>query len=57
MNDRQIYAAVFILLLFGVPAALVYGSGGGIEGKVTDPKGAVVVGASVVVTDAMNSGP
>lgn len=55
MNDRQIYLAVFILLIFGVAAALVYGSGGGIEGKVTDPKGAVVVGASVVVSDPMNS--
>ncbi len=34
-------------------AALIvtYGAGGGIEGKVTDPKGAAVVGATITVTD------
>ncbi len=40
---------VFAALIF--PVLLVRASGGRIEGKVTDPKGAAVVGAAVTVTD------
>ena len=34
-----------------LPLISVYGAGGRIEGKVTDPKGAAVAGATVTVTE------
>jgi hypothetical protein len=39
------------LALLAAPMVIVRGAGGRIEGKVTDPKGAAVVGAIVTVTD------
>jgi hypothetical protein len=39
------------LALIELPLAGAQGAGGRIEGKVTDPKGAIVVGATVTVTD------
>jgi len=43
----------FLLLavLISIPLLVVHGAGGRIEGKVTDPKGAAVPGASVKVTN------
>jgi hypothetical protein len=40
------------LALVVTPMVVVFGAGGRIEGKVTDPKGAIVVGATITVTDA-----
>lgn len=49
---KSIVAALFVALaLLTVPFVVVHGAGGRIEGKVTDPKGAAIVGASVTVTD------
>ena len=42
---------VISTLLFVLPLITVHGAGGRIEGKITDPKGAVVVGAAVTVTE------
>ena len=43
----------FILLaaLLSIPLFVVHGAGGRIEGKITDPKGAAIPGASVTVTN------
>ncbi|HEY0727681.1 MAG TPA: carboxypeptidase-like regulatory domain-containing protein, partial [Pyrinomonadaceae bacterium] len=43
----------FILLaaLLAIPLFVVHGAGGRIEGKITDPKGAGIPGASVTVTN------
>lgn len=38
-----------------LPAAVVHSAGGRIEGKVTDTKGAAVVGAAVTVTDPISN--
>jgi hypothetical protein len=45
---------VAALAVFASTIPTVYSAGGRIEGKVTDPKGAVVVGAKVLVTDPVN---
>lgn len=51
-----IITRLFVLCaLLTVPLLVVHGSGGGIEGKVTDPKGAVVVEAEVTVSDEVNN--
>ena len=42
---------VVSILLFTLPLFTVHGAGGRIEGKITDPKGAIVVGAAVTVTE------
>jgi hypothetical protein len=43
---------VFACLVFlAIPLVIVHSAGGRIEGKVVDPKGAVVVGATITVTD------
>src|SRR5438552_4952911 len=42
--------AVWVAFLT-MPFVIVHGAGGRIEGKVTDPKGAIVLGAAVTVTD------
>lgn len=43
----------FILLaaLISIPLLVVHGAGGRIEGKITDPKGAAIPGATVTVTN------
>lgn len=46
--------AVFFLLLAAsvtLPPGIVRGAGSGIDGRVTDPRGAVIVGASITVID------
>jgi len=42
---------VTCLTLLAIPLVIVHSAGGRIEGKVIDPKGAIVVGATVTVTD------
>src|SRR5229473_8374764 len=49
---------ILIVLSFAIvalPFVVAHGAGGRIEGKVTDPKGAVVSGATVTVTDPVSN--
>ena len=39
------------LIFLALPLVIVRGAGGRIEGRVTDPKGAVVVGAAITVSE------
>src|SRR5436189_5796731 len=48
---RHQLIVVLFLASAAIPLIAVHGAGGRIEGKVTDPKGAVVVGATVTVTN------
>jgi Carboxypeptidase regulatory-like domain/Peptidase family M1 domain len=53
MHFKNIAVAMLTLLaVVAMPLVGVKSAGGGVAGKVTDPKGAVVVGATVTVTDA-----
>jgi hypothetical protein len=51
MKPRNFKIALLLLSLglLATPLVIVRGAGGGVEGKVTDPKGAVVVGAALTV--------
>src|SRR5229473_1203125 len=53
MKTRKLRAMVLVLsfAFVALPFVVVHGAGGSIEGRVTDPKGAVVSGAAVTVTD------
>jgi hypothetical protein len=42
---------MLLALLVSIPLFVVHGAGGRIEGKVTDPKGAAIPGATVTVTN------
>jgi hypothetical protein len=46
------FALALVLLLTPLASAFAYAAGGEVSGTVTDPKGAVVVGATVTVVDA-----
>src|SRR5438874_8660624 len=54
MKNRNLHIAVIALFLvaLSLPLLTVQAAGGQIEGRVTDPKGAAVVGAKVIATDA-----
>ena len=45
------FAVILVLAVLAIPATVVWSAGGRIEGKVTDPKGAAVAGATITVTD------
>jgi hypothetical protein len=53
MKNKRLPRALilFSAFLFALPLITVHGAGGRIEGKITDPKGAIVVGAAVTVTE------
>src|SRR5215831_17002250 len=53
MKNKRLPRALIVIsvLLFAIPLITVHGAGGRIEGKVTDPRGAIVVGAAVTVTE------
>src|SRR5260370_22298782 len=53
-RNRQLILLTLLATL-ALPFAVAHGAGGGIEGKVTDPKGAIVVGATVTVTDLLTN--
>lgn len=53
--NRILMTLLATLALLTTPLLAVYGSGGRIEGQVTDPKGAAVSGATVTVTDEINN--
>ncbi len=50
-RKRLVTFSLLIFVVATVPSFVVHGSGGRIEGKVTDPKGAVLVGAAITVTE------
>ncbi len=50
-KKRRIIAALILCVPLVLPLFVVYGAGGRIEGRITDPKGAIVVAAIVTVTD------
>src|SRR5438128_12412619 len=54
MKKKRLHLVLIAIsvVLFALPLITVHGAGGRIEGKITDPKGAMVVGAAVTVTDA-----
>ena len=54
-RNKSFAALLVFLAALTLPLVPVHGSGGRIEGKVTDPKGAAVAGASVTVTDEINN--
>src|SRR6185436_15059576 len=53
MKNQRLPRALIVIsvLLSALPLISVYSAGGRIEGKITDPKGAIVVGAAVTVTE------
>jgi hypothetical protein len=53
MKNKRLPLALIVVtaLLFVLPLVTVHGAGGRIEGKITDPKGALVIGAAVTVTE------
>src|SRR5229473_1471423 len=57
MKQRVFKKALLILslALLATPLLIVHSAGGRIEGKVTDPKGTVIVGATVIVTDPITN--
>jgi hypothetical protein len=57
MKTRFVWTALFaaVITLVVLPLTLVDAAGGRIEGRVTDPKGAVVVGAAITVTDPISN--
>lgn len=54
-SNRTVLALLIVFMLLTTLPLAVYGSGGRIEGKVTDPKGAAIAGATVIVSDEINS--
>jgi Carboxypeptidase regulatory-like domain/Peptidase family M1 domain len=57
MKSGKLKVIVLVLsfVLLALPFVVAHAAGGRIEGKVTDPKGAVVSGATVKVTDPVSS--
>ncbi len=53
-NPKPLVSCLIACILVATPFLIVHGSGARIEGKVTDPKGAAVVGAVVAVTDEIS---
>ena len=57
MKNRNLHIALIALFLvaLSLPLSTARAAGGQIEGKITDPKGAAVVGAKVTATDAVTN--
>src|SRR5437016_14029456 len=57
MKKKRLHLALIAIsvVLFALPLITVHGAGGRIEGKITDPKGAIVVSATVTVTDPVTN--
>jgi hypothetical protein len=51
MKYTRRFALMLLVALIAIPLFVVHGAGGRIEGKVTDPKGAAIPGATVTVTN------
>jgi len=54
-RNRSLIAPIILLALLAIPLLIAYAAGGSIEGKAVDPRGAVVSGATVTVTDDLNN--
>ena len=54
LSRRKLAVLLALCAVLTLPLVAVYSAGGRIEGKVTDPKGAAVAGASVSATDEAN---
>ncbi len=54
-RNRNLITPIILLALLTIPLLVVYAAGGSIEGKVVDPKGAAITGATVTVTDDLNN--
>ena len=54
-RNRNLITPIILLALLSIPLLVVYAAGGSIEGKVVDPKGAAITGATVTVTDDLNN--
>jgi hypothetical protein len=54
-KTKRPLAIAILLTMLMAPFVRAHGAGGHIEGKVTDPKGAIVVGATVTLTDSSTS--
>ena len=59
MKQKNLKAIIlfFSLALLALPLTIAHGAGGRIEGRVTNPKGAVVVGATVTALDPAGGQP
>ena len=59
MKKRNFHAIILSLslALLLLPLTMAHSAGGRIEGRVTNPKGAVVVGATVAVTNSGGGQP
>ncbi len=55
MFSRKAVSLALALIILATPLALAYAAGGMISGTVTDPKGAVIVGATVTVVDPVTT--
>ena len=55
IRNRSLAAFALLFVALAVPLIIVHSAGGRIEGKVTDPKGAAVTGASVTITEEVNN--
>jgi len=51
MKLTKRFTFILLAVLISIPLLVVYGAGGRIEGKITDPKGAAIPGATVTVTN------
>ncbi len=51
MKYTRRFTLILLAALITIPLFVVHGAGGRIEGKVTDPKGAAIPGATVTVTN------
>src|SRR5436189_2333548 len=55
MRRLCIFLVAIVLFVCTLSLSTVLGAGGTVEGKVVDPKGAVIVGAQVTATDAFSN--
>lgn len=55
IRNRRLAALALLLAAVATPFIIVHSAGGRIEGKVTDPKGAAVAGASITISDESNN--
>jgi hypothetical protein len=51
MKNRRKLSLLLITAVLSIPFLVAFAAGGRIEGKITDPKGAAIPGATVVVTN------
>ncbi len=54
-RNRNLIVAIILLALLVLPMFAAYAQGASIEGRVTDPKGAAIAGATVTVTADVNN--